>query len=35
MNKQFFLNHGKIDVYFKQSKDDFVVTEIPMYEFSY
>lgn len=34
INKQFFLNHGKIDVYFKQSKDDFVVTEIPLYEFS-
>ena len=32
--KQFFLNHSKIDVYFKQSKDDFVVTEIPLYEFS-
>ena len=34
MEKQFFLNHSKIDVYFKQSKDDFVVTEIPLYEFS-
>ncbi len=34
MNKQYFLNHSKIDVYFKQSKDDFVVTEIPLYEFS-
>ena len=33
-NKQFFLNHSKIDIYFKQSKDDFVVTEIPLYEFS-
>ena len=33
-NKQFFLTHSKIDVYFKQSKDDFVVTEIPLYEFS-
>ncbi|MCK5293247.1 MAG: tRNA pseudouridine(13) synthase TruD [Arcobacteraceae bacterium] len=34
MEKQFFLNHSRIDVYFKQSKDDFVVTEIPLYEFS-
>ena len=34
MNKQFFLNHSKIDVIFKQNKDDFVVTEIPLYEFS-
>ncbi len=34
MKKQFFLNHSKIDVYFKQSKDDFIVTEIPLYEFS-
>lgn len=34
MNKQFFLNHSNIDVVFKQSKDDFVVTEIPLYEFS-
>jgi tRNA pseudouridine13 synthase len=32
--KQFFLNHSKIDVYFKQSKDDFVVTEVALYEFS-
>ncbi len=32
--KQYFFNHSKIDVYFKQSKDDFVVTEIPLYEFS-
>ena len=34
MNKQFFLNHSKIDVLFKQNRDDFVVTEIPLYEFS-
>jgi len=34
MNKQYFLNHSKIDVYFKQSKDDFIVTEIPLYDFS-
>ncbi len=32
--KQYFLNHSKIDVHFKQSKDDFIVTEIPLYEFS-
>jgi tRNA pseudouridine13 synthase len=32
--KQFFLNHSNIDVHFKQSKDDFVVTEIPLYDFS-
>lgn len=34
MNLQRYLNHSPIDVYFKQSKDDFVVTEIPLYEFS-
>ena len=33
-NKQFYLNHSKIDVLFKQNRDDFVVTEIPLYEFS-
>ena len=33
-NNQFYLSHSKVDVYFKQSKDDFVVTEIPLYEFS-
>lgn len=32
--RQFFLNHSKIDVHFKQSKDDFVVTEVPLYECS-
>ena len=31
---QRYLNHSKIDVVFKQSKDDFVVTEVPLYEFS-
>ncbi len=31
---QRYLTHSKIDVVFKQSKDDFVVTEIPLYEFS-
>jgi tRNA pseudouridine13 synthase len=33
-DRQFFLNHSKIDVVFKQSKDDFVVTEVPLYEMS-
>ncbi|AXH09234.1 tRNA pseudouridine(13) synthase TruD [Malaciobacter halophilus] len=33
-NLQRYLNHAKIDVVFKQSKDDFVVTEEPLYEFS-
>jgi len=31
---QRYLNHSKIDVLFKQNKDDFVVTEVPLYEFS-
>ncbi len=34
MKKQYYLNHSGIDVYFKQSKDDFIVTEVPLYEFS-
>lgn len=34
MKNQYYLNHSKIDVYFKQSVDDFVVTEVPLYEFS-
>lgn len=34
LKKQFYLNHSKVDVLFKQNKDDFVVTEIPLYEFS-
>jgi len=33
-NLQRYLNHSKIDVHFKQSKEDFVVTEVPLYEFS-
>ncbi|XPV67607.1 MAG: tRNA pseudouridine(13) synthase TruD [Halarcobacter sp.] len=33
-NLQKYLTHSKIDVLFKQTKDDFVVTEIPLYEFS-
>ncbi len=33
-NLQRYLSHSKIDVVFKQNKDDFVVTEIPLYEFS-
>ena len=31
---QRYLSHSKIDVLFKQNRDDFVVTEIPLYEFS-
>lgn len=34
MEKQYYLNHSPIDVFFKQSKEDFVVTEVPLYEFS-
>ena len=34
MKTQYYLNHSQINVYFKQSKDDFIVTEIPLYEFS-
>ncbi|MGB5792337.1 tRNA pseudouridine(13) synthase TruD [Poseidonibacter sp.] len=33
-NLQRYLSHSKIDVVFKQTKDDFVVTEEPLYEFS-
>ena len=33
-NNQHYLTHSPIDIYFKQSKEDFVVTEIPLYEFS-
>jgi tRNA pseudouridine13 synthase len=33
-NLQYYLNHSKIDVLFKQNKDDFVVTEIPLYDFA-
>ncbi len=31
---QRYLNHSKIDVLFKQTKEDFIVTEVPLYEFS-
>lgn len=34
MKLQRYLNHSTIDVHFKQTKDDFVVTEDPLYEFS-
>lgn len=34
MNLQRYLNHSPIDVVFKQSKDDFVVEELALYEFS-
>lgn len=33
-NLQYYLNHSKIDVVFNQNKDDFVVTEVPLYDFS-
>ena len=32
--KQFYLSHSAVDIYFKQSKEDFVVTEIPLYDFT-
>jgi tRNA pseudouridine13 synthase len=31
---QFYLSHSKIDVLFKPTKDDFVVSEEPLYDFS-
>ncbi|MEA1916670.1 MAG: tRNA pseudouridine(13) synthase TruD [Campylobacterota bacterium] len=34
MNRTYFLNHSPIEFYFKQSARDFVVDEIPLYEFS-
>lgn len=34
MKKLRYLNHSEIDVYFKQSKEDFTVDEIPLYEFT-
>ena len=34
MNRQFFLNHAPIDVLFTKNSSDFVVNEIPLYEFS-
>ncbi|RXJ86969.1 tRNA pseudouridine(13) synthase TruD [Arcobacter sp. CECT 8985] len=33
-NLQRYLNHSNIDVVFKQTKDDFVVTEVPLYDFT-
>jgi tRNA pseudouridine13 synthase len=33
-NNQHYLSHSPIDAYFKQSKEDFVVTELPLYEFT-
>ena len=33
-NRAFYLNHSSIDAYFSPSPKDFVVTEIPLYEFS-
>lgn len=34
MIRQYFLDHAPIEAYFKQSKDDFIVNEIPLYDFS-
>ena len=34
MNRQFFLNHSPIDVLFTKNSNDFVVNELPLYEFS-
>ncbi len=34
MDRLYALNHTPIDFYFKQSPNDFVVEEIPLYEFS-
>jgi len=34
LENQYYLNHSSIEVYFKQSVDDFCVTEVPLYEFS-
>lgn len=34
MDRFYFLSHAKIDFHFKQSPRDFVVDEIPLYEFS-
>ena len=32
--KQHYLTHSPIQIHFKQNKEDFIVTEIPLYEFS-
>lgn len=32
--RAYALNHAPIDFYFKQSSDDFIVDEVPLYEFS-
>jgi tRNA pseudouridine13 synthase len=34
LDNQHYLTHSPIDVHFKQSKEDFIVTEIPLYEFT-
>lgn len=34
MNREYFLTHTPLDFHFKQSSRDFVVEEIPLYEFS-
>jgi len=34
VQRNFFLNHSEVEFYFKQSVNDFIVTEVPLYEFS-
>ncbi len=34
MKRLFYLNHSPIDVLFTKNANDFVVNEIPLYEFS-
>ncbi len=34
MNRLFYLSHTPIDVHFSKNSKDFVVTEVPLYEFS-
>ena len=34
LNNTKFLQHAKIDVLFNKNSDNFIVTEIPLYEFS-
>ncbi|MDR1460455.1 MAG: tRNA pseudouridine(13) synthase TruD [Campylobacteraceae bacterium] len=34
MNKLYFMNHSPIQAYFTKNSNDFVVSEIPLYEFS-
>jgi tRNA pseudouridine13 synthase len=34
LEKIYYQNHSKLNIYFKHSVSDFVVTEVPLYEFS-